>query len=248
MPSDTLYLFGGDQPWDASCWTASDDRVRGGSSTSFLTVTSPESARFHGHLDTTTLGGAGFASQRTVGELELDLSAYQGLSLSLEGGASGHKFTLTIKDTIPGDRGDGRDQAGVSWEADFEPPAEGGDIELPWGKFRATYRGRDLKDPKPLDLKSIKRVSLMMRSFFGSQDGDFELIICAIAAKNFTHEDGNADRTGNGEEAEEEAEEEEEEEEDADDLQKPPVHDAPRQEDESRRVRSWWRMLFCGLV
>jgi hypothetical protein len=151
------------RPWDASLWTASDDRVRGGSSISYLTVTNPESACFHGHLDTTTLGGAGFASQRTVGELDLDVSAYQGLRLSLGAGASGHKFTLTLKDAIPQDRGDGRDQAGVSWETDFEAPAEGGCVDVPWDKFRATYRGRDQEDPKPLDLKAIKRVSFMMR-------------------------------------------------------------------------------------
>ncbi|KAH6900549.1 complex I intermediate-associated protein 30-domain-containing protein, partial [Thelonectria olida] len=212
--------------WDASLWTASDDRVRGGSSISYLTVTNPESACFHGHLDTTTLGGAGFASQRTVGELALDLSAYHGLTLSLGAGASAHKFTLTLKDAIPQDRGDGRDQAGVSWETDFEAPAEGGCVDVPWNKFRATYRGRDLEDPKPLDLKAIKRVSFMMRSFFGSQDGDFKLVLHAIEATNFTSE---------GEESDDE------------DLRKPAAIETPRDVDSSP-APSWWRILFCGLV
>ncbi|KAL6404709.1 hypothetical protein AUP68_11537 [Ilyonectria robusta] len=227
MQNESLYLFGGDSPWDAAKWTASDDRVRGGSSTSYLTVTDPERACFHGHLDTKTLGGAGFASQRTVGVLALDLSGYAGLVLSLGGGGSGHKYTLTLKDTIPGDRGDGRDQAGISWETDFEAPSEGGDVLLPWDKFRATYRGRDKPDAEPLDLSSIKRVSLMLRSFFGAQDGDFELVIHAIVAKVSFPEDGGSDDEG-------------------DDLQKPVV-EVSRQ-DETPPVRSWWRMLFCGLL
>ncbi|KAF7553172.1 hypothetical protein G7Z17_g3835 [Cylindrodendrum hubeiense] len=225
MQTESLYLFGGDSPWDAATWTSSDDRVRGGSSISYLTVTDPERARFHGHLDTTTLGGAGFASQRTVGVLALDLSEYAGLVLCLGGGASGHKYTLTLKDTIPGDRGDGRDQAGLSWETDFEAPKEGGDIQLPWDKFRATYRGRDKPDAEPLDLTSIKRVSFMMRSFFGTQDGDFELVIHAIAAKK---------SFSDGDESDDED----------DDLQKP--IEVARQE-ETPRTRSWWRTLLCGL-
>lgn len=75
----------------------------------------------------------------------------------------GLTFTLTLKDQIPGDRGDGRDQAGISWETDFQVPSDGGRVEIPWNEFRATYRGRDLEDPKPLDLKHVKRVSLMAR-------------------------------------------------------------------------------------
>lgn len=38
-------------------------------------------ARFHGNLDITTLGGAGFASQRTRKDVAWDLSAYEGIKL-----------------------------------------------------------------------------------------------------------------------------------------------------------------------
>lgn len=38
-------------------------------------------ARFHGNLDITTLGGAGFASQRTRQDVAWDLSAYEGIKL-----------------------------------------------------------------------------------------------------------------------------------------------------------------------
>lgn len=151
-------------PWIQDLWTASDDTVRGGSSMSNLTISGDGAqAVFHGILDTKTLGGAGFASQRTAGVLSLDLSDAVGLQLDLGAGNSGQTFTLNVKDTIPDPRPDGRDEAGVSWEADFKVPHEGGLVVKNWDEFRATFRGRDVEDPKPLDLGDVKRLSLMMR-------------------------------------------------------------------------------------
>ncbi|KAJ4312602.1 hypothetical protein N0V84_009840 [Fusarium piperis] len=222
MADQLTYLFGGDRPWTQDLWTASDDRVRGGSSISHLTVRDPPSqAIFHGNLDTKTLGGAGFASQRTKGVLSLDLSRTVGLQLDLAAGNSEQTFTLTVKDTIPERREDGRDEAGVSWEVDFEAPADGGVIVKKWHEFRATYRGRDIDDPKPLDLGDVKRISLMMRSFFDQQDGDFKLVVNSIAAVNKTCDGDDSDH---------------------EDLRKPAVR---RDETEAR---PWWKMLFCGLL
>ena len=46
-------------------------------------------ARFHGVLDIETLGGAGFASQRTTGDdREYDLSEYAGIQLEVAKGDS----------------------------------------------------------------------------------------------------------------------------------------------------------------
>jgi hypothetical protein len=172
--SETLDLYGGDRPWDAAQWQTSDDRVRGGSSRSHLTVLDPRLARFHGHLDTKTLGGAGFASQHSAGELHLDLSGCSGLVLSVAGPSAdglaaaadaSKRFAVTLKDQLPGERPDGRAKSGISWEADFTwGPQDGcAQIFLPWSDFKATYRGRDKPDAEPLDLSAIKRVGLMMR-------------------------------------------------------------------------------------
>ena len=193
------------RPWftPATTWTAIDDRVRGGASTSHLTplpapyvpAAARARARFHGTLDTATLGGAGFASQATqagtAGDDEQrdgdggdnggdawDLSSYDGIRVRL-GGGDGKKYTLTLKDALPaGRRDDGREKAGVSWEADFEGrgnaedgrPAEGVPradavrvVELRWRDFRATYRGKDRTGGPPLDTAGVKRFSLMMR-------------------------------------------------------------------------------------
>jgi hypothetical protein len=110
-----LALFGGFKSWDSSEWTSSDDRVRGGASQSYLDI-SGTTATFHGNLDIKTLGGAGFASQRTVTDSQVwDLSAYDGVHLSL-GKSDGKKYTFVIKDEVlPVDEG-GRETSTVSWE------------------------------------------------------------------------------------------------------------------------------------
>ncbi|KAI9924230.1 hypothetical protein ASPWEDRAFT_588663 [Aspergillus wentii DTO 134E9] len=184
MASQTsrIDLFGGSKAWSPLDWTSSDDRVRGGSSHSTLTC-SPSSpiARFHGNLDITTLGGAGFASQRTRGtDRTWDLSEYDGLELDVDR-ADGKVYTITLKDEILPKRPDGREQSTLSWEYDF--PAEKKErVSIKWADFKATYRGKEKKVKTPLNLTNIKRVSIMMRSFFGTQEGDFSLEVASISA------------------------------------------------------------------
>ncbi|KAH7385657.1 complex I intermediate-associated protein 30-domain-containing protein [Pyrenochaeta sp. MPI-SDFR-AT-0127] len=179
--SKDLVLFGGDKGWKAEDWTASDDRVRGGSSQSYLEITN-SAARFHGTLDIKTLGGAGFASQRTTGDDRTwDLSSYDGIHLHL-GKHDGKKYTLTLKDEIlPPNPENGREQSTISYEYDFSSASENG-LYVPWHALKPTYRGKGKDDAEPLDTKSVKRVSIMMRSFFGEQEGDFSLEIKSIKA------------------------------------------------------------------
>ncbi|OTB02176.1 hypothetical protein M426DRAFT_322884 [Hypoxylon sp. CI-4A] len=175
-----FYLFGGYKPWIEQAWVSSDDRVRGGESQSYL-VCSPDSsiATFRGDLDITALGGAGFASQRTVDPQSWDLLDYQGLRLGIIEG-DGKKYTLVLKDEVPAKRSDGRDESSINWEFDFV--AEKGDITISWEDFKPTYRGKPKEDATPLRLDHIKRISFMMRSFFGEQHGSFKLDIKYIAA------------------------------------------------------------------
>jgi hypothetical protein len=188
-------------------------------------------ARFYGHLDIKTLGGAGFASQRTVSEdKNWDLSDYAGIQLDIaKGDSKSHqwktyavwerptdsddhtekRYTLILKDTLLSrDPDSGREQATISWECDFDlppqtVPGETKDrtVFIPWDSLNPTYRGKLKKDAEPLDLKKIKRFSIMMRrysspllggplgmiltsspSFFGTQEGDFSLTIKSIKA------------------------------------------------------------------
>ncbi|PSR76446.1 complex I intermediate-associated protein 30-domain-containing protein [Coniella lustricola] len=187
----SIYLFGGDRPWNTTQFTASDDRVRGGKSQSYLTeldtedpgVTPP--VKFHGTLDITALGGAGFASQRTVDDFpSLDLSHYESIVLGVRH-SDGNKYTVTIKDEVLPKRPDGREQSTISWEYDFTPRASmSSTVYIPFNAFKPTYRGRPKPDADPLDLKNVKRISFMMRSFFGEQEGDFSITLDHVRAEN----------------------------------------------------------------
>ncbi|KAL4983286.1 complex I intermediate-associated protein 30-domain-containing protein [Aspergillus falconensis] len=193
MAESRKYLFGGPHPWSSADWTSTDDRVRGGSSHSHLTP-SPDkkSALFNGNLDIRTLGRAGFASQRTIGDQSWDLSSYAGVELDIDTATSDKKlYTLILKDErglLP-PRDDGRERSGLSWEVDFRLGCNKGKRLVRWEDFRPTYRGKEVRDVEPLDLKAIKRLSIMMRSFFGRQEGDFTLSIVSIAAWKESEED-----------------------------------------------------------
>ncbi|GAB7361111.1 hypothetical protein MBLNU230_g1149t1 [Neophaeotheca triangularis] len=187
--TESMTLFGGDEGWQADDWTASDDRVRGGKSQSYLDF-KDKTACFHGNLDIKTLGGAGFASQRTTSDdLGFDLHKYAGITLHLAKGDK-KRYTFILKDEVlPKNSNDGRDQASISYECDFElpPQAEPGHshdrtVFIPWESLNPTYRGKLKKDAKPLDRSKIKRVSIMMRSYFGTQEGDFSLELRSITA------------------------------------------------------------------
>ncbi|KAH9907355.1 CIA30 family protein [Xylariomycetidae sp. FL2044] len=194
MPSTGryIYLFGHDKPWDTNSWVASDDRVRGGKSQSHLTSSPGSAACFHGELDITALGGAGFASQRSPDSMSWDLSDCQGLRLKVKQG-DGKKYTLILKDGILPKRPDGREQSTVSWEYDFTASSSSAssssssssgaaELDIRWTEFKPTYRGKPKSDAEPLKLEAIKRLSIMMRSFFGEQEGPFRLQLEYIAA------------------------------------------------------------------
>lgn len=134
-------------------------------------------ATFFGTLDTKTLGGAGFASQRTASDTATwDLSAFDGIELQVDAKHSDDKqYTLIFKDHLPdSDRRDAREQSSLSWEADFavrctsRSAADHDDLVsvfLPWEDFKPTYRGKEQKSKHGPALGSIKRVSIMMRRY-----------------------------------------------------------------------------------
>ena len=81
------------------------------------------------------------------------------------------RYTLILKDTLLARNPEnGREQATISWECDFDLPPQTvpGDtrdrtVFIPWNSLNPTYRGKLKKDAEPLDLKKIKRFSIMMR-------------------------------------------------------------------------------------
>lgn len=140
--------------------------MRGGSSFSELSISpAAPAAIFRGVLDIKTLGGAGFASQRTTGEdRSWDLSKYDGILLDIAK-CDEKKYTLILKDELLPKSPNGREQSTISWEYDFKPGNNGELVHVRWDDLKPTYRGREKQDAEPLDLKNVKRISLMMRRY-----------------------------------------------------------------------------------
>ncbi|XTI88520.1 CIA30-domain-containing protein, partial [Cenococcum geophilum] len=178
--------------WIPSDWTAGDDCVRRGKSQAgqshFDCSPSDSNACFYGQLDIQTLGGAGFASQRTTGDdRSWDVSGYDSIQLDT-GEADKKRYTFIIKDKLlQMNPGNGREQSTISYEYDFSISSKmansnGTFIFIPWKDFKATYRGKEEKEVSALDRKKIKRFSTTMRSFFSDQEGPFPLPIRPIKA------------------------------------------------------------------
>lgn len=132
-------------------------------------------ATFNGTLDTKTLGGAGFASQRTTGDdRKWDLSDFDGIEIVFDADKCDDKrYTFILKDTILPKSADGREQSTISWEYDFTCDDEEvrqlttsvRSIAISWNAFKPTYRGKAVAETTPLAKANIKRISIMMRRY-----------------------------------------------------------------------------------
>ncbi|PWN26623.1 CIA30-domain-containing protein [Jaminaea rosea] len=188
-----------------STFKAVDDRVRGGSSTSQTNLTASGQLLFSGFLDTTTLGGAGFASQQYGQSLPitLDKAGWQGLEVkvcspppSQKGGKEGNdqpgggkgpvtSYVLNLYTTMPVKRPDGRNESSTVYEYNFNVSTSSAEVSAfhpAWSDFEPTYRGRPQPSAPKLDPEEIKMWSIMARSDFGSQSGPFELVVDSISA------------------------------------------------------------------
>ena len=127
------------------------------------------------------------------------MTAYAGLQIRL-GKGDRKLYTLILKDAENSPRGaDGKEKTGFSWEAEFrandelkQKPGENDataeekdtqEVYLPWEGFKPTFRGRETKGEEKLDRSNITTIGIMMRSYFGTQEGDFQLEIESITAQ-----------------------------------------------------------------
>ncbi|KAL8749401.1 MAG: hypothetical protein Q9199_007710 [Rusavskia elegans] len=189
----------------------------------------PMTASAAAPLDIETLGGAGFASQfqypasenegsKSSNDGVWDLSAYEGIELDV-GAGDGKVYTLLLKDEEAQDkRDDGREKAGLNWEADFRASkgsqgragedVVGKKVWIPWRDLKPTYRGKEKEDAGKFKPSEIRRIGFMMRrfvsqligklrllidglihSFFGTQQGDFRLELRSITARKHASDD-----------------------------------------------------------
>ncbi|KAF8334860.1 uncharacterized protein EI90DRAFT_3120616 [Cantharellus anzutake] len=141
-------------------FSAVDDTVReGGTSKSYMTVVKfphANTACFQGFLDTTTLRGAGFASQAYYGPLpaELSPSTHSGIKLTLlvpiepsgvdatktssftPGGGlhSVTRYVLSFKTDAPQREPDGGRGSVITYDLAFEPSSPSPDPSSPWSR------------------------------------------------------------------------------------------------------------------
>ncbi|KAL7273464.1 hypothetical protein RUND412_003682 [Rhizina undulata] len=187
--TNRLDLFGASRRWKAEEWTSQDDSIRGGKSVSYLLPNvNGTVAIFQGAIDPDALGGAGFASQRTIDDDTVwDLNEYDGVEIVVNTGNYPQKtFTIVLKNDIPGKDTHEKDRSTISYEYSFQPlpnhPQDGEKFIVKWEDFRPMYRGREKKGAAKLDVGMIRRWSLMARSFFGKQNGPFQITVVSIAA------------------------------------------------------------------
>lgn len=88
------------------------------------------------------------------------------------GAGDGKVYTLVVKDEQAQEkRDDGREQAGINWEAQFRVGAhhgtgeerEGKKVWIPWSAFKPTYRGKQKEYAEKLRTSEIRRLGFMMR-------------------------------------------------------------------------------------
>lgn len=101
-----------------------------------------------------------------------DLSAYRGIELDVRLG-DGKVYTLVLKDEESQDkRDDGRDRAGINWEAEFRvgegttgEEMVGKKVWVPWSALKSTYRGKKKEDAGEFKPGQIRRIGFMMRRY-----------------------------------------------------------------------------------
>ena len=149
------------EPGAANAWEAVDDVVMGGVSRSALR-SSPEGAVFEGRLSID--GGGGFASVRSPkGAFALQDAA--GLLLRVRGDGKRYVVRLYTRDTD------------AAYEAPFKATSSWTELKIPFGEFRAVWRGREVPDAPPLEPAHITQVGLMIKD---KQVGMFRLELAYI--------------------------------------------------------------------
>ncbi|CAJ0633264.1 5079_t:CDS:2 [Entrophospora sp. SA101] len=192
ISNDDYYIFG--KPWQISDFIAIDDIVRGGKSQSFVEANQDKSElRFYGNLDIETLGGAGFASQRTKSTTKTyDLSSYKGLLITTKLGDS-KIYQINLKDVLPPPPDDdGKVQSTIEYSYLFRGTKEQTTKFVNFKDFKPYYRGRPCSDEdsnnKSLNLTNIRTIGFMCASLFGKQFGDFTITFDSIIATRNTNQ------------------------------------------------------------
>lgn len=147
-------------------WYVVNDNVMGGRSLGDFAAET-QMLRFSGRTNT---DGGGFSSIRT-GQLDLDLSAYDGIRVRVKG--DGRRYTWRIATDA---RWRGQP---VGYWADFDTrDAAWITVDIPFARFAPKFRGYALDGPA-LDSRRVLGMGLMI---YDKKDGPFELQLDSVHA------------------------------------------------------------------
>ncbi|MFN3359849.1 MAG: CIA30 family protein [Pseudanabaenaceae cyanobacterium] len=151
---NVIFDFTQPQPDYALAWGSLDDVVMGGSSQSSLVIRE-NAALFTGIVSTANAGG--FVSVRTRNfDPPLDLSQFQGISITVKGDGQRYKFFL-------------RDSTGwdsIAHSCSFDTIADSWTVvTLPFVEFVPVFRARRVPGAPPLNLRYIRSLQLMLSKF-----------------------------------------------------------------------------------
>jgi monofunctional biosynthetic peptidoglycan transglycosylase len=167
MKSELLQIFDFSKSDEGRKWRSIDDVVMGGVSTSEFWLSSAGTGIFQGILSLEH--GGGFASVRSRTE-RMDLRGYDGLEIRVRGDGKWYRLRLYTDSGLDG----------VAYQANFGTGAEEWrSIRLPFGRFRATRRGRDVPGAPPLDIGNITSFGWMIAD---GQAGRFRLEVAWMRA------------------------------------------------------------------
>jgi monofunctional biosynthetic peptidoglycan transglycosylase len=150
-----------------SNWIAVNDVVMGGVSSSSLAIADDSTAVFSGTVSLENYGG--FASVRTHPR-DFGLGGYTGIRIRVRGDGKRYQFRLRA----------GEELDGIAYRMDFETEPDAWlEIDLPFDRFVATFRGRVLKDIGSPEPDKIRQIGFLIAD---KQVGDFSLQIEWIKA------------------------------------------------------------------
>ena len=161
----TMLLFDFRQPQGAKQWSAVDDVVMGGVSSSRMIPTPNGTAIFSGRVSLENSGG--FASI-TSGQTQFDIDGYNGIALNLRGDGKRYSFIIRCKEQRP------------RYECIFTTePNTWETVYLPFGRFIPKIFGMRLPVAPSMNLSAITSCGLIISN---KQEGAFMLEIEWIAA------------------------------------------------------------------
>ena len=148
-------------------WTAINDVVMGGVSSSAMETTKEGTVLFAGQVSLENNGG--FASIRS-GPRRWDLGAYSGITMRFRG--DGRRYKLNLKTDASFD--------GIMYRTAFETrEGKWQTVRLPFSEFVPSFRGRVVPDAPPLNPARIASIGLLISD---KQAGPFRLEIAWLAA------------------------------------------------------------------